>query len=336
MKEKETNNKSTLSEFIRYTRGEMTKREENAFQRKLQQDPFAEEALEGFSEVSPPEAAYDIDRLGKRLINRIRRTQRIIFYRIAASVAVLIIISSVFIIIERNKSVRQLSLGTNPSALKVNDSSRLTDPLVAESSNIIPDSGMVAEQVIKNNLIDTAISSGIRNPASAETAEALAVTEKKDSGLYIAEFISTAPSAAKSEQRSSDLMGRSEILSAEDSVSKRSKAAPGAQNVAPDEIKEESGFTPPSPVDGKENFDKYIEANIRKPASLPQGESAVVDITFTVTGSAVIENIKVISSPAQEFSDEAVRLLKEGPAWNPAKENGKAIAGDGRIRIVFK
>lgn len=336
MKEKDTNNKSTLSEFIRYTRGEMTKREENAFQRKLQQDPFAEEALEGFSEISPPDAAADIDRLGKRLMNRIRSTQRIIFYRIAASVAVLIIISSVFIIIERNKSGQQLSQETDTSAFKINDPNRITDPFVAESSNKVPDSGMVTEQVISNNIRDTAISGGIENPAGAETKVVLAVAEKKDSSLYIAEFMNSAPSASKSEQRSSDLTGRSENLVSEDSVSKRSKAV---QTVAPGESKtenDETGYTPPSPVDGKESFDKYVEMNIRKPASLVQGESAVVEITFTVTVSAVIENIKVISSPAQEFSNEAVRLLKEGPAWKPAHEDGKAIEGEGRIKVVFK
>ena len=45
MKEKDNNLKSSLSELQRYTRGEMTKREENAFQRKLQNDPFTEEAM---------------------------------------------------------------------------------------------------------------------------------------------------------------------------------------------------------------------------------------------------------------------------------------------------
>ena len=44
MKTKMKNNKSIVSEFIRYIRGEMTKREENAFQRELQKDPFAVEA----------------------------------------------------------------------------------------------------------------------------------------------------------------------------------------------------------------------------------------------------------------------------------------------------
>lgn len=67
MKEKNKNKNNTLSDFIRYTRGEMTKREENAFQRKLQKDPFAEEATEGFSQISPREATDDLDRLGKLL-----------------------------------------------------------------------------------------------------------------------------------------------------------------------------------------------------------------------------------------------------------------------------
>src|SRR4030042_1435948 len=107
---KKKNNKSRLSEFIRYTRGEMTRREENAFQRELQKDPFAEDAEEGISHISAEEALSDLYILEKRLKTRISGRQRIIYYRVAASIAVLMIISSVFIIINKNKpAARELA-----------------------------------------------------------------------------------------------------------------------------------------------------------------------------------------------------------------------------------
>ncbi len=53
MKEEKNKTSKPVSEFQRYIRGEMTKRQENAFQRKLQRDPFAAEAAEGYSQISP-------------------------------------------------------------------------------------------------------------------------------------------------------------------------------------------------------------------------------------------------------------------------------------------
>ncbi len=72
MKERIRNRKGPLSEFERYVRGEMTKREENTFQRKLQRDPFAEEAADGFSEISSREATEGMDQLEKKLKERIK------------------------------------------------------------------------------------------------------------------------------------------------------------------------------------------------------------------------------------------------------------------------
>jgi hypothetical protein len=47
-------------------------------------------------------------------------------------------------------------------------------------------------------------------------------------------------------------------------------------------------------------------------------------------------NIEVKKSPGESFSSEAIRLLREGPEWVPAENNGKYIADEKRIRIVFK
>jgi len=43
-----------------------------------------------------------------------------------------------------------------------------------------------------------------------------------------------------------------------------------------------------------------------------------------------------VRSPGRIFSEEAIRLLKEGPEWKPAISNGKTTEDKIRIRIVFK
>jgi TonB family protein len=96
------------------------------------------------------------------------------------------------------------------------------------------------------------------------------------------------------------------------------------------------GSSSPSPVGGKSAFENYITENMRKPGTLTEGETAVVILTVMVKSAGATDSIKVVSSPGKEFSDEAIRLIKEGPAWNPAENNGVKIDNEIRIRIIFK
>jgi TonB family protein len=62
----------------------------------------------------------------------------------------------------------------------------------------------------------------------------------------------------------------------------------------------------------------------------------VVVLNFRVDTEGKIDSIRIIRSPNKNFSDEAIRLIKEGPGWKPAEENGKTINDEVRIRIVFR
>jgi TonB family protein len=95
-------------------------------------------------------------------------------------------------------------------------------------------------------------------------------------------------------------------------------------------------YTPPHPVNGRADFDKYIRENIRRPDTTTTGQRAVVVLNFNVNAEGKIDSIRIIRSPGKIFSDEAIRLIKEGPEWKPAEENGNAISDEVRIRIVFK
>lgn len=329
MKEKNKNSNDTLSEFLRYTRGEMTKREENAFQRKLQKDPFATEAAEGFSEISPREAEDDMDRLGKQLKNRIRPRQRIVYYRIAASVAVLMIISSIYIIVERNKPSRQLSEAiVKPVAPEeITDSNLLTGPLVADSKNLIATPGKEAEQQITNDTIRASISAKIENPPITEKTEVPAILEKKDSSLYIAELNEPGKKSDKA------LSAPDEVVAIGYGAAKSSRAAAGAVLEAE---KEKASYYPPEPVNGKESFDNYIRENIQKPAISDSLQSAIVVATFIVRSTGSVDSIKVVSSPGNEFSQEAIRLIKQGPKWIPASKNGVPVDDEITTKVIFK
>jgi hypothetical protein len=113
---KESKDKSQgFSRLLRYLKGEMIGKERNSLERELQADPFAEEAMEGFGSVTAEDAENDLRKLGSMLSRRTRRKNRTAFYRIAASVAVLMVISSVFLVVE-NRSRRVVNIPTGEIA----------------------------------------------------------------------------------------------------------------------------------------------------------------------------------------------------------------------------
>ena len=94
--------------------------------------------------------------------------------------------------------------------------------------------------------------------------------------------------------------------------------------------------SPAEPVGGMNAFEKYVESEIRIPLSIKKGDRKIVIVEVTIKETGETGEIKVIRSPATEFSDEAKRLIKEGPAWNPALIGGKNIESKARLRIVFE
>ena len=410
---KRKNETSNLSDFTRYIRGEMTKREENAFQRKLQRDPFAEEATDGLLQISPDEAAADLKMIEQRLKTRISGRQRVMYYRVAASIAVLMIISTVFIVVNRNNHSDELSKtavvqtpaeapepeankqqseletasgsvgGTESSETHIADEA-LTQTVTEEVEEEIqagagaekPQNLPVQAEEVPAPLIPEERVAAVAAPAAYLKKEAVAevrgtIVSSEDNlpipgalvslkgtdtraltdnegkfmipladttpAVLVADFIGMERQEFKAKEDTDMKISMTPSVMALNEVVTVAYGAKSAKGISSDVTDYEgTGYTPAQPVEGKDNFDKYIEDNIRKPESLPSGQRAVVVLSFTVTSTGVINSIKIIRSPGQEFSDEAIRLLHEGPAWKPAEENGQPVDEEVRIRIVFK
>jgi len=100
--------------------------------------------------------------------------------------------------------------------------------------------------------------------------------------------------------------------------------------------KKQPGYIYPQPTDGISNFNRYIEENMTKPMAQTPGVDSVVVISFKVLTTGTIDSIRVINSPGDEFARKAISLIREGPAWKPAENNGQTIDDEVRIRIAFK
>jgi TonB family protein len=71
------------------------------------------------------------------------------------------------------------------------------------------------------------------------------------------------------------------------------------------------------------DFDDYIKANLKYPASaLSGGIEGEVTVEFYVTLEGNIKNAKVIKGEDPEFNSEALRLIMNSPEWVPASYKG--------------
>ena len=109
MSEKNKNINSQVSDFFRYHSNLMTDRERNAFEKKLQKDPFAAEASEGFSSLDPETAERDLAELEERIRKRSSVSRRGLWYGIAASVTVLIAVSSILLLTKPKDRIEDIA-----------------------------------------------------------------------------------------------------------------------------------------------------------------------------------------------------------------------------------
>jgi TonB family protein len=377
----------------------MSGKERNALERELQKDPFTAEAEEGFASASTDEILKDFNQLQHSLNKRTQRKSRYLIYRIAASVAVLMIISSVFIIVERNKPVQQIAPSSTPAIIEIPQEKALKKEEVKDQLEEKPEPDFKKqdkppEQDKKGSV--SAVSDektedagkneyAARKSAAGKTVSApVAVMSNSRSmkrslpevegKVYSSEDKMPIPGAnisvkGSKERVTTDDSGRFRINLPDsenvtliaDFIGMRKQEFPAKNNnditvmLEPDisalnevavvgygskKAEEDNvgavSYSPPQPVNGKANFDKYVTENIRRPDSATTGQRVVVVVSFLVRTDGTIDNLKIIRSAGKQFSDEAIRLIESGPSWKPAQQDGVIIADSVRIRIVFK
>jgi outer membrane biosynthesis protein TonB len=315
MSDRNKNKKSQPNDFLSYQRGEMTGAERNSFERELQKDPFAEEAAEGFSEISAENTENDLSNLHKRLNKKTIRKSRFAFYRIAAAVAVLLVVSTIYILTQRKSEV--IALSENLSMEKM-------------SPVDIP----VPEAIIGPpfRLADNTPTTPTQSPIQPKTEEKLSdnlVAETEVSEP--AQIINQDSISTKSDLSVST--GGGVAVTAYGVEKKMARAARATASAKSSESELVRDYIPPQPVIGKDSFDIYLKDNTRNPK---RGTSGTVVISFKVQPDSTISGIKIISSPGREWSIEAIRLIKEGPKWKPALQNGNSKSDEVKVSINFK
>lgn len=83
-------------------------------------------------------------------------------------------------------------------------------------------------------------------------------------------------------------------------------------------------YQAPVPGEGYEAYRQYLSKNVKYPASAQATNiKGRVRVSFRVLPDGTLEDFKVIRKLQPDCDAEAIRLVKEGPAWLPASD-GKA------------
>ena len=87
-----------------------------------------------------------------------------------------------------------------------------------------------------------------------------------------------------------------------------------------------------TPVRGEKHYSRYLKKNLVMPeAAVAAGISGKVELEFTLDAEGRPDDIKVVRSLGYGCDDEAIRLVREGPAWDVEQ----AQVPIGRISIRF-
>jgi len=90
---------------------------------------------------------------------------------------------------------------------------------------------------------------------------------------------------------------------------------------------------------GKEGWKRYLERNLN--SSLPSDNGAPagkypVMVSFMVDASGNISDVVAENDPGYGTKEEAIRIIKKGPKWRPAIQNGRTVAYRVRQQITFQ
>lgn len=93
----------------------------------------------------------------------------------------------------------------------------------------------------------------------------------------------------------------------------------------------------PTPKGGMQAFYQYVQKNLKYPAQARRmGIEGKVFVQFVVDKDGNINDVKAVKGIGAGCDEEAVRVLKLAPRWNPGKQRGRAVKVRMILPITFK
>ena len=95
--------------------------------------------------------------------------------------------------------------------------------------------------------------------------------------------------------------------------------------------------TMPTPVGGMEAWNKYLSNNLKYPTQARRmGIEGTVFVVFVVNTDGSIQDVEILRGIGGGADEEAVRVVRAAPNWEPGKQRGKPVRVKMRLPIRFK
>jgi protein TonB len=95
--------------------------------------------------------------------------------------------------------------------------------------------------------------------------------------------------------------------------------------------------TQPNPPGGMSGWNKYLSDNLKYPTQARRmGVEGSVILVFVINTDGTIQDVEVLRGIGGGCDEEAVKIVKAAPKWEPGKQRGKAVRTRMRLPIRFK
>jgi protein TonB len=92
----------------------------------------------------------------------------------------------------------------------------------------------------------------------------------------------------------------------------------------------------PDPKIGMTAYSKYVAGHLRYPSKeRANGVHGWVIVQLIVERNGSLTNLKVLRTPSEALSKEAIRLISTGPKWNPGMQKGEKVRVQYVIPVKF-
>ncbi len=329
-----------LEGIFKYLNDSMSNSERYDFERDLERDPFTYEAFEGLSKLKRSEIENDL--LALDVISGKKKKSKKLLRLISVAAVFIALISGSFYLYENFDSFSFRSAKN----IDKNIPEKINEPLAFKKDvpKIVPvdttkimlsaiDSNATAQQpaapkygyTVASNTLNTdnktATKDSQKKRAIFKTPADVVPAMAPKTEQSIAEVVSI--SAAEQTQTAAPAIEENKLSHEEITEKEEALKRPGV-NAAPE------------PLGGSTLYKSYLEKNVKYPASVEKPQRETVKVRFKISKKGVPTNIQVEKSPGEAFTQEAIRLIQNGPHWSPEIKDGIPVEGETSVKITFK
>jgi len=159
------------NDLLRYVQGEMSDEDRHALEREIQKDLFVSEALDGLTSQRIEEVRADLDKIEGQINRRVSGRNRAVWIRIAASVAILLTIGTLYFTVFTDIINRtdRMAVETE-SAEEIREKTDSDKPLPPpEAEDATETEGQVQGEILQEEAVEKKVSEPRTSPAAGMT-----------------------------------------------------------------------------------------------------------------------------------------------------------------------